>query len=125
MDYTKKKYRVYYRNPINKRIEFFYTRCVHCGKRIRIRERNIGSNMFGQMFYYCKGCSGKEIKSILEIHLEKIDCKKFAKYLQWESFQLKEQSEKVEFEDWKLILRGKHNAYAEIIDEINHGAFKR
>lgn len=66
---VKTKFKVFYYNPIFGKWNFLYTTCPYCGKRARIRKKNIGENRFGRQFIYCNDCKIEGIiktkKSIL------------------------------------------------------------
>ncbi|MFX1479985.1 MAG: hypothetical protein ACFFCI_17845 [Promethearchaeota archaeon] len=65
-------FRLIYRNPISGKLNFLYTHCVHCGKRVSLNRKNMGENRFGQKFYYCNDPSRHELKhkQLEEEHLE-------------------------------------------------------
>lgn len=49
-------FRLFYHNPISGKLNFLYTHCVHCGKRVSLNRKNLGQNRFGDTFYYCNDC---------------------------------------------------------------------
>ena len=53
---AKIKLKIFYYNPIPGKWNFLHTTCPHCGKRARIRKKNIGENRFKDQFIYCNNC---------------------------------------------------------------------
>lgn len=54
---VKIKFKVFYKNPITDKWNFLYTTCIYCGKRTRIRKKNIGIGGLGNReFIYCDNC---------------------------------------------------------------------
>lgn len=58
---VKIKLKIFYYNPIPGKWNFLYTTCPQCGKRARIRKKNIGENRFKIQFIYCNDCKTEGI----------------------------------------------------------------
>lgn len=52
---------LFYKNPITGKREFLFTKCVLCGRKVKLKKENLGQNRFGDTFYYCHQCSKKNI----------------------------------------------------------------
>jgi uncharacterized protein YlaI len=53
---------LFYRNPITGKYDFLYTKCVLCGKRVRLKEKNMREDTLNQLtFYFCDGCIQRKL----------------------------------------------------------------
>lgn len=66
-------FRLFYRSPISGKINFLYTTCVHCGKRVSLNRKNIGQNRFGHRFYYCNDPERHKLKKEKKEEDEDVD----------------------------------------------------
>ena len=67
---------IFYKNKISGKINFLFTKCVQCGKRVLLKKRYLGLNRFLEVFYYCDNCCIWNRKT-----------KKARKALDWEKYK--------------------------------------
>jgi hypothetical protein len=50
--------RIFYHNPISGKTNFLFTKCVMCGRKVLMRDRNYKPNRFNSRYFYCQNKHG-------------------------------------------------------------------